>query len=170
MAIGRLDENKNPLRMLAVFEKLYRKMPEAHLYYLGYGNLEKDVLEQSVQYGIQDNVHLLGYYDNPFPIVSQCDAVGMFSKAEGFPMALLEAVALDKPFVSSIIGGARILANNEQCGRAVESDAEAVQAFMGMLQEDKEGQIRKCRESIKRFRLDEYIGRIERLFDAVMEE
>lgn len=170
MAVGRLDENKNPLRMLRIFEKLHKRMPEVHLYYLGYGKLAEDVSEQSIEYGIEENVHLLGYYDNPFPIMAQCDAVGMFSIAEGFPMALLESVALDKPFVSSVIGGARILANDGQCGRVVETDDEAAAAFVELLQENKSEQSRKCRESISRFGLGEYIGRIEKLFDEVLGE
>lgn len=169
MAVGRLDENKNPLRMLRIFEKLHKRMPEAHLYYLGYGKLEKDVSEQSIRYGIEDNVHLLGYHDNPFPAMAQCDAVGMFSIAEGFPMALLESVALDKTFVSSVIGGARILANGGRCGRVIETDDEAVEAFVELLREDKGEQNRKCRESISRFGLDEYIRQVEKLFDEVME-
>lgn len=169
MAVGRLDENKNPLRMLRIFKKLHEQMPEAHLYYLGYGNLEKDVSEQSIRYGIEDNVHLLGYHENPFPVMAQCDAVGMFSIAEGFPMALLEAVALDKPFVSSIIGGARILADNGKCGRAVETDDQAVEAFMELLRGDKEEQRKGCRESISRFGLEKYIGQIEELLDEIME-
>lgn len=168
MAVGRLDENKNPLRMLRIFEKLHRRMPEVHLYYLGYGKLEKEVSEQSVRYGIEDNVHLLGYHDNPFPIMTQCDVVGMFSIAEGFPMALLEAVALDKTFVSSVIGGAGILANKGQCGRVVETDEEAVDAFSKLLQEDKKEQTRKCRESVSRFGLEKYILLIEKLFDETM--
>ena len=167
MAVGRLDENKNPLRMLRIFQKLHERVPEAHLYYLGYGKLEKDVSEQSIEYGIEENVHLLGYHDIPFPIMSQCDLVGMFSIAEGFPMALLEAAALGKPFVSSIIGGARILANHGQCGRAVKTGEEAVEAFMELLGKDKEELKRKCGESVSRFGVKEYMEQIERLFDEV---
>ena len=101
--------------------------------------------------------------------MAQCDAVGMFSIAEGFPMVLLESVALDKPFVSSVIGGSRILANGGQCGRVTETDDEAVEAFAGLFQEDKAEQNRKCRESISRFGLGEYIRQIEKLFDEVIE-
>lgn len=162
---GRLDKNKNPLRMLRIFRKLQKRMSKVHLYYLGYGDLEEEVREQSRIAGIEDRVHLLGYYENPFPIIAQCDAVGMFSLAEGFPMALLESVALDKTFVSSVIGGARILANDGQCGRVVETDDEAVKAFEEILHEDREVQKERCRECIKKFGLKEYMQQIENLFD-----
>lgn len=170
MAIGRLDKNKNPLRMLEIFRNLHDRLPEAHLYYLGYGDLDKDVIKQSIKYKIGNNVHLLGYYDNPFPIIVQCDAVGMFSIAEGFPMALLESVALEKPFVSSVVGGARILAGIRQCGRVIETNEEAVDAFIELLHGNKEKQREKCRETINMFGLKEYIKQIEMLFDKILEE
>lgn len=169
LSIGRLDKNKNPVRLLNIFAELHKKIPKAHLYYLGYGKLSEDVLRIAEEYGLSDNVHLLGYYDNPYPIIAQCDVVCMFSKSEGFPMALLEGVALGKPFVSSVIGGARILANNQRCGRVITTDEEAVLAIADMLQMDTARIQEECQKSIKRFRLDNYIRQIENLFDELME-
>ena len=149
---------------------MHHKNEKVHLYYLGFGDLEKDVREAAKEKGIEDNVHLLGYYDNPFPIIRQCDVSCMFSVSEGFPMALLESVALDKPFVSSVIGGARILANEQRCGRTVETDEEAVWAILELLRADKEKIAKECRESIERFDFGTYIHQIEELFDEVINE
>lgn len=168
LSVGRLDENKNPLRLLKIFEKIYHENPAAHLYYLGYGVLEEAVRKLAEEKGISDHVHLLGYYENPFPIVGQADVCCMFSHSEGFPMALLESVALDKPFVSSIIGGARILANGQRCGRTVGTNEEAVEAILSMLQADKEQIKEECRKSVERFDLKKYICQIEKLFDEVL--
>lgn len=170
LSVGRLDANKNPLRLLDIFEKVYRENETVHLYYLGYGTLEERVKEKAKEKGIEKNIHLLGYHDNPFPIIAQCDITCMFSHSEGFPMALLESVALDKPFVSSIVGGARILANEQRCGRTVETDDEAADAIAELLRTDRQQIIGECRRSIKRFALDTYIRQIEELFDRVLEK
>ena len=170
LSVGRLDANKNPMRTLDIFEKVYQKNKNTHLYYLGYGNLENDVINAAENKKIRKNVHLLGYYDNPFPIINQCDVSCMFSLSEGFPMALLESVALDKPFVSSVIGGSRILANGQKCGRTVETDEEAVKAIFELLDIDRNEITKECKKSIKRFELKEYIRQIEELFDEVMEK
>lgn len=170
LSVGRLDKNKNPLRMLDIFDKVYRVNDKVHLYYLGYGGLEKDVVRIAAEKGIGKNVHLLGYHDNPFPIIAQCDVSCMFSLSEGFPMALLESAALDKPFVTSIIGGSRILANDQRCGKTVDTDERAAEAILEFLHADREKITKECRESIKRFELTEYIYQIEALFDEVMEE
>lgn len=168
LSVGRLDKNKNPLRLLDIFEMIYKKNKNVHLYYLGFGNMKDNIEKNSEQKGLSNNVHLLGYYDNPFPVIAQCDVNCMFSLSEGFPMALLEGVALDKPFVSSVIGGARILSNNQKCGKVVETDVEAVDAILGLLSADKNQIKMECRESIKRFELKNYIRQIERLFDDVI--
>lgn len=169
LSVGRLDINKNPLRLLEIFEQVYHRNPEVHLYYLGYGVLEDKVKELAGRKGIFNNVHLLGYHVNPFPIVAQTDVCCMFSQSEGFPMALLESVALDKPFVSSIIGGARILANGQRCGKTVETNKEAADAILNMLQMDKNQLKEECRKSVERFDLQKYICQIEQLFDEVLE-
>lgn len=165
LSIGRLDKNKDPLHLLDIFTQVNKKDPKAHLYYLGYGDLSESVLCAAKRYGVSDYVHLLGYQENPFPVIAQCDVIGMFSISEGFPMALLEGVALDKPFVSSIIGGSRILANNQRCGKTVQRDEEAVEAIIDFIKTEKKALVFECRKSIEKFGLEKYIGQIEKIFD-----
>lgn len=169
LAVGRLDENKNPLGLLEIFTQVHNENPATHLYYLGYGILEEAVIKVAEEKGISGYVHLLGYCDNPFPIISQCDIICMFSISEGFPMVLLEGVALDKPFVSSVIGGARTLANGQACGKVVETNEDAVQSILKLIHADQSEIERECRKSIKRFELKPYIQRIEELFDEVID-
>ena len=167
LSIGRLDDNKNPVRLFNIFRMLYKEMPSAHLYYLGYGSLSENIEQLKNIYNLKDNVHLLGYYDNPFPIIKQCDVIGMFSKSEGFPLALLEAVALGKPYVSSVIGGTRILAHDYKCGEIVETDEEAVTKFKEILQGDSRIQSEKCKKTIEKFDIKQYIKKVEELIDSL---
>jgi len=169
LSVGRLDENKNPLRLLEIFTQIHNKNPAAHLYYLGYGILEEDVIKVAEEKGISECVHLLGYHDNPFPIMSQCDIICMFSISEGFPMVLLEGEALGKPFVSSVIGGSRTLANEQTCGKVVETNEDAVKSILELLQIDQSEIERRCKKSVRRFALKSYIQQIEELFDEVLD-
>lgn len=162
LCIGRLDDRKNPLRDLDVFKKIHEKDSSVHLYYLGFGNLTEAVRDKAIEYEIEDSVHFLGYHQNPFPIVKQCAAVCMMSKSEGFPMSLLEAVALDKPFVSTPVGGAKTLSNGNTCGYVTDSDDVAAEKLLFMVNNNGH-YTEKCRESVKRFSLETYIGQIEEL-------
>ena len=169
LSVGRLDARKNPLRMLTIFEKVHGREKGVHLYYLGYGELEEAVLRAAQEKGVSEYVHLLGYHDNPFPILAQCDVNCMLALYEGFPMVVLEGAGLDKPFGSSVVGGSRELANGQRCGRTVEMDEEAAEAILTMLHADRQQMAKECRESIKRFELREYMRQIEALFDEVLE-
>ena len=91
-----------------------------------------------------------------------------FQSQRDFPLALLEAVTLGKPFVSSVIGGAKILSGEYNCGEVVETDKEAVEKFEELLNGDRDKQKEKCAKTIKRFELKEYIRRIEDLFDSMI--
>lgn len=166
--VGRFDENKDPLRMVEIFKHVSLKERNVHLYFLGRGELEVEVKKRVDEYALQKQVHFLGYMENPFPIIKQADVCCMTSKAEGFPMSLLESVALHVPFVSTEVGGARILSNRERCGKIFKTNREAVDCIVEILGSSKELLARECEESIRRFDLNTYISKIEELFDEVL--
>ena len=168
--VGRFDANKNPLRMVDIFQKVHQKNSQVHLYFMGKGELETPILDKSSGYGLQEHVHMLGYLDNPFPVIKQADVCCMTSRSEGFPMSLLECVALGVPFVSTEIGGARILANEERCGRIFSEDDEAAKEILTLLSQPEECLQDECARSIERFDLGAYLSKIEMLFDEVLEQ
>lgn len=170
ISVGRLDDRKNPMRMIEIFRRLSEKNHSVHLYFLGQGELESQAREKAGEYGLHENVHMLGYIENPFPILRQADVCCMASKAEGFPMSLLESIALHVPFASTEVGGAGILANGGKCGRIYSTDEEAVKHIFDLLNTPKELIAEECEKSISRFDLGTYIGKIENLFDEVLGE
>lgn len=170
ICVGRLDDNKNPLRALDIFYELSKENDSAHLYFLGKGKLEALILRKAVEYGLQERVHILGYMENPFPVVKQADICCMTSRSEGFGMVLLESIALKVPFVSTQVGGAEVLTNGNRCGRVYKTDEEAVAQILELLNAPKDLMEKECERSISRFSLDNYISKIEALFDEVLEE
>jgi glycosyltransferase involved in cell wall biosynthesis len=170
LIIGRLEERKDPLRAIDIIKTVRAKYPDVHLYYLGDGDLAGEINQQAEEKGVGNYIHLLGYQTNPYPIIKQADVVCMTSKSEGFSMALLEAVALGIPFVSTKVGGAVELSNGQKCGRVFDTDDGAVSAICELLQADKEKIKPECSRSIERFSLKNYISQIEDLFDEVLNE
>lgn len=166
--VGRLDDNKQPQRLIHVLKEI-KDSHKTKLYYLGKGKLQEKLEEIAEQEGLLEDVVFLGYHENPLPIIKQAGAVFLLSKAEGFSIALLESVALEVPFVATDVGGARILSNGEKCGKIVETDEAAAQAFVELLEMDKLKIAKECQLSIERFALREYMNKIEGLFDSVMQ-
>lgn len=168
LCVGRLDDNKDPLRALDIFQEIIREIGSAHLYFLGKGELESQIRERAGQYGLREQIHLLGYIENPFPVIKQADVCCMTSKSEGFPLSLLESVALGVPFVATEVGGARILSNGGRCGRVYRTNEEAASGIVEILGTSKKLLAKECENSIRRFDLNVYISRIEELFDDVL--
>ena len=168
--VGRLEDAKNPLRLIDVVNAIHGQGVEIHLYMMGKGDQEQQIIDKASRNGLLQFVHILGYQQNPFPIVKQCDAVCLLSKSEGFSMCLLESVALGKPFVSTRIGGADELLDGYECGYVIETDEQAVSAILTLLRADKNKIAQECEKSISRFEFSTYVKCIENLMDDVINE
>lgn len=171
LSVGRLDDNKNPVRLLEVFEQLIKKERNIHLYYMGWGSLEEEVKKIAKEKGLQHRVHLLGYRDNPFPIMKQADLLAMFSKSEGFGLAIAEGLCLGIPFIGSDVGALRYLSYNRLCGQVFGlEDKLDIDKVLELLHGNKLEQEINCRQSVERFDLKKYVKSIENLFEEVLEE
>lgn len=168
--LGRLDANKNPERLLDIFSIIHEKQPDAHLYYVGEGERKGLLSLRISELKLEEYVHLLGYQENPFPILKEADVLGLFSYAEGFNLCMLEALALGVPIVAPDIGTARLLTNNGKCGKIVDKNEDAANAMIGFMNADKREVSLECRNFVQRFALDTYIKKIEELFDSVIDE
>lgn len=170
--VGRLEEGKNPLALLDVLEKLNKNNKKIFLYYIGQGKMDTDILEKVEEYGLKDQVFMLGYQTNPYPIMRQCSAICMMSRAEGFPTVFAEGMALGVPFISTHVGGTDELSNRGKCGRIVNNVDECVEAIENyILNEEKYYHMKQeCRKHIRTFDVATQIQKIEKLFDETIFE
>lgn len=165
--IGRFEERKDPVRLVSVLKLIHLQSVKAHAYFMGYGDLKTEIISAASEKGIDSFVHIIDYQDNPFPIICQCDVVTLLSKTEGFPMCLLEGMTLGKPFVSTLVGGSRLINANGRCGRIITTDEEAAEAIIGFIEGDKEAQENSCQETVKQYSLQGYIKKVEQLLDTL---
>ena len=66
------------------------------------------------------------------------------------------------------VGAAEYLSNNGSCGYVVKTDEDTADAIWSIINGDKKAFASKCEKSAERFRLDEYIKKVERLIDGVI--
>jgi glycosyltransferase involved in cell wall biosynthesis len=100
LGVGKLEAQKDFPNLIQAFAKV-RQLRPARLAILGWGP-DRSQLEALIQeLGLQDDVELLGYTQNPYAYMSRSSVFVLSSAWEGLPTVLIEAMALGIPVVST---------------------------------------------------------------------
>ena len=169
LAIGRLDDNKDPLRILDAFCAIRERHPECHLYYIGDGDLHNDVEQAIGQRGLTGCVTLLGYRKNPYALIKQGSCILTMSKSEGFQTVIVEGLALGTPFISTPVGSAEELSDEGTFGKIASTAAEAADAYDALtLASQDEEWIGRMHSFVERYSLEEQVKSFEQLVNRIL--
>lgn len=100
IAVGRLEQQKRLDRLIQAYAESQLRH-EAKLLILGEGSLRPQLEQQIQSLGLSDRVLMPGNIENPHPNVAGADFLALASDHEGFPMVLIEALAIGKPVIST---------------------------------------------------------------------
>jgi len=100
LGVGRLEPAKGFLTLIKSFAIL-RKTYCARLVILGEGSLRFQLEGEVKRLGLEDQVHLAGFIDNPYAFMKQASLFVLSSVWEGLPNALIQAMACGTPVVST---------------------------------------------------------------------
>lgn len=107
LAAGRLTEQKDFATLLRAFA-IVRANREARLVILGEGRLRSELQALASALGIEKDVAMPGFVDNPFQYMSRSSVFVLSSEYEGLPGVLIQAMACGCPVVSTDCpGGSR---------------------------------------------------------------
>ena len=99
-SMGSLSAQKSMWNLIRAFTQVLEVYPTAHLMIFGGGRQEK-YLKLINELGIGDHVTLEGYVLNPHHLMKQADMFILPSRFEGMPNAIIEAMALGLPVIST---------------------------------------------------------------------
>lgn len=100
LAIGRLELVKGYDLLLKAYAKIAESFPEWDLLILGDGEERSALSHQAQELGISDRVFMPGRIKNTRAAIRSCGGFVLSSRYEGFPNALVEAMAEGVPVVS----------------------------------------------------------------------
>ena len=100
LAAGRLTEQKDFATLIHAFAAV-RTDREARLVILGEGRLRDDLEQLVCTLGIQADVYMPGFVENPFQYMARASVLVLSSAYEGLPGVLIQALACGCPVVST---------------------------------------------------------------------
>jgi glycosyltransferase involved in cell wall biosynthesis len=118
--LGSLEPRKHVMELLTVLRDLpAREGPGPFLAIAGEGPLAGELANAIRTWGLQHDAALLGFVEDPLSFVAAADVVVLLSEAEGVSQVLVQAAALDTPYVAYDVDGVSELLRMGARGRAV---------------------------------------------------
>jgi len=122
--VGRLTDAKNYPMLFRLAVRCHGLLP-VHFFIVGHGEEESRLLELAERMQLLDTVHFLGLRLDIPRILSATDIFCYTSRFEGFPNALLEAMAAGLPIVTTDFAGVEELVQDGISAHVVAQDDDA---------------------------------------------
>ncbi len=116
----RISEEKRPIFMIKVFEKLLETDKDLVLMVVGDGPELNEMKAVAKKAGITANIIFFGMQSNVKPFYKVADVSVICSLVEGLTITTYESLAMETPVVTADVGGQKELVDNT-CGRVVEN-------------------------------------------------
>ena len=118
---ARLEVQKGLDLLIDAAPLVLKRMPKARFLIVGGGSLENDLRARAAALGLERQVIVTGYRTDAVDLMQTFDCFVQTSHFEGMPMALLEAMALNKPIVATAVGGVPEVVEDGVCATLLAS-------------------------------------------------
>jgi glycosyltransferase involved in cell wall biosynthesis len=123
--IVRITEQKDPLGMLRAYAKVCANFPDLTLLMIGEGDLKTAAVRLAKDLGISSRVVFDNFRQDVPAVLNAVDIYCLPSLWEGFPIGVLEAMAMAKAVIASDVDGTREAVEDEVTGLLVPPKNEA---------------------------------------------
>jgi colanic acid/amylovoran biosynthesis glycosyltransferase len=107
LCVGRLSEEKGQMLVVRAARLLVERGVAIEVVLAGDGPLRADIEKEIRLLGLEDVVHVTGWVDNQRvrALLLESRALLVASFAEGLPVVIMEAFAMNRPVISTLIAG-----------------------------------------------------------------
>lgn len=116
VSVGRLNLLKGYDILIGLLPQIITEIPNIKLYIIGEGEEWNSLTQQIKDLGLQNHVVLTGFIQNPYSLMKQMDVFVCSSIAEGYSLALAEAMLVGLPIISMDCAGPRELLDDGKYG------------------------------------------------------
>jgi glycosyltransferase involved in cell wall biosynthesis len=174
LCVGRLEVQKGHDLLLQSFERVAGDHPDWTLVILGEGDWRKHLEGLVQRYGLEQRVKMPGRAGNLTEWYSRADLFVLSSRWEGFPLALIEALAHGVPVVSfdCAYGPREVIRHNVDGLLVPAEDTEALGEALDYLMSDADLRHRFSQRAIEareRFSMERIASLWEQMFAEMLE-
>ena len=167
VSIGHISQVKNHMLMCSAVDQLTKKGAPIELYMFG-RFVKQDTIE-AIKALNNPHIHMLGEVEDPRQYLRNADVYCMSSVIEGMPISLIEALSCGLIPVCTAVGGIVDMVEEGKNGflshdMSVESYVKALEQVLTMTPQEMEAMKCACRESAKRYSIEECAKQYEELF------
>ncbi|MBI4707422.1 MAG: glycosyltransferase family 4 protein [Candidatus Omnitrophica bacterium] len=110
--VARLSEEKGHIYLIEAMQQVIKEFPQAKLLIAGEGKMKKVLISLAGSLGIEKNVSFIPTVKDAREIYALIDIFVLPSTKEGLGLALMEAMASEKPVIGTAVGGIKTLIKN----------------------------------------------------------
>lgn len=166
-------EGKGQEYLIMAFSEVLKKFPNVRLLLVGEGKIKNKLQRLVNELGLSESIIFAGYQENIEEFISAMDLVCLPSVGEeSFGVVLVEAQAMSKPVIGSLVGGIK---ETMLCGvtgelvqpRNVEALAKVITKFVSDQNFYRQTSL-NCRSWVeKNFNIEDVVDKIERIYSMV---
>lgn len=117
LTLSRFVPYKSPESIVDIYTRVHAQRPDCHFLIAGSGMAENEGMGELVrEHGLDTNMHLLGVQSDVASLFASADIFLLPSRLEGFPISIMEAMAMELPVVASTAGGTPDLVRHGEDG------------------------------------------------------
>lgn len=170
-SVTRLHDSKGNSYLVEAAKLVLERRPDARFVIVGEGPLLPELEAQASALGLGDRLRFAGFAKDVAQVVSAFDVSLFPSLWEGTPLTVFEALAMGKPIVATDADGLTdVLTHDLNALLVPKRDAPALADAMIRLMAEPETRNRlaeAARATSKRYDIDAFVAKMERLYDLL---
>ena len=171
--IGRLIDVKGIDLLIKSFRLFHEKCSESILIIVGDGEEKQKLVDLVKKYNLLSKVYFMGYRKDVYNWLNIFDSFILPSKREGLPLTILEAMAMKKIVISTIIGGIPELIKNNYNGILIkERSLENLEKSMEYVYENKNEVIEIVKNAYNHltvnYGIEDYISNLQKGYKSLL--
>lgn len=130
VSVARLHSRKGFHKLIDAHAQLLRDGFDHHIIVIGDGDEKENLKKQVESLGVTKSFEFLGSLLNPYPYVKNADFFILPSESESWPLIIADSLILQKPIISTNVGGIPEMINHEETGFLIKYDTQEMYKAM----------------------------------------